>query len=51
MCVCVCVCACVCVFIIQILFKAKSADGGNDFIFWFSIFNIHVIHNPVESSM
>ena len=31
---------------ILILSNTKSADGGNDSIFGFSINNIHVIQNP-----
>ena len=34
-----------------ILSIAKSDDGGNDSIFRFSIYNIHVIQNPKESSI
>ena len=30
---------------ILILFNAKSADGGNDSIFRYSFYNIHVIQN------
>ena len=30
------------------LSNAKSADGGIDFIFGFSFYNIHVIQNPKE---
>ena len=36
---------------ILILSNVESADGGNDSIFGFSIYNIHVILNPKESSM
>ena len=36
--------------VVLILSNAKSADGGNNSIFGFSI-NIHVIQNPNESSM
>ena len=36
---------------ILILSNAKSADGGNNSIFRFSIYNIHVIQNLKESSM
>ena len=36
---------------ILILSRAKSAGGGNDSIFGFSFFNIHVIQNPKESSL
>ena len=31
------------------LSNAKSANGGNDSIFGFSFYNIHVIQNPQES--
>ena len=33
------------------LSNAESADGRNDSIFGFSIYNTHVIQNPTESSM
>ena len=36
---------------IYILSNAKSADGGNDSIFGFSIYNIHVTQNPNKCSM
>ena len=33
------------------LSNTKSADDGNNSIFEFSFYNIHVIQNPKESSM
>ena len=39
---------CVCMYISSI---TKSVDSGKDSIFRFSIYNIHVIQNPKDSSM
>ena len=41
-----CVCVCVCVY--PYISNAKSAEGGYDSIFGFSISNIHVIQNQIK---